>query len=249
MKNPILPVLTGAALATPSLAAFQLAGIDFGSADGLPNIASGDFIQHSSVNSETDIGVTGQCNDLGGSEGFGLSSGLWNSGTGIDISFAHIGPVTVETISGRHAALGSDPSGNQDIIIGNTLRGGWIPGPPFPVSGDNGLGGLGSVLVARLSVETGQTIDFAGAEALITLSLDGGISPTVFESRVNDEPLKIEGQFFVLRSVFYGSGSIEGVAVDTYDIYVEEVETPSIPAPASALLLGAAFCLRNNRRP
>lgn len=233
MKN-VLSVAAVFAAAGAAQAAFQAVAVDFGGTNGSAITASANFVQGTGVDMSTDFGFTGNYNDLGANPidtGREFSSALWMSGTGVGVSVNEVVPGVFSevTVSGGLPALAANSTGGSDIIIGNTLQGGWLVSN-FVDSGDNGLGGEGSVLLARLSVPTGETIDFGSAR--VTVSLDGGVSGTDLDLVTNGGAVAAGGSAFELVSVFLGSQDIEGVAVDTYDVFISEVPTPGAIALA-----------------
>lgn len=246
----VLSVAAVFAAAGAAQAAFEFASVDFGSAAGTPIVASADYVQHSAQAglSNPDFGFTGTNNNFDGmSGGSFLGSGLWNSPNGVNVTIDEIAPgLFTEQVTGVAPDLAANTAGGPDIIIGNTLSGGWLNAPPFVQSGDNGLQGddmgFGSMLIARLSVPAGETIDFASASGLVTLSLDGGMTPATAGgsnglSFINGAPQVFSdasGNTALIEviSVSVGSGMIEGQAVDTYDIFINEVPTPGAVALA-----------------
>ncbi len=210
-------------------AAFSGVAVDF--AAGSPLVASSDYLQLAAQ--PDDRGVIAAI-ALPGSE---FSSGVWMSGGGIGVGPAVI-PGLIE-ITGRPAELGA-PS-NADIIVGSSLSGSWLITPAFEASQANAAVSLeSSVLVARLSIATGGTIDFASASALVTIVLDGEAGPTPIMANFAGIP----GGFGFEAALVQSGGMLEGVAVDTYDVYFGTV----IPTPGAVALAGIAGLAGIRRR-
>jgi len=212
-------------------AAFSGVAVDF--IAGSPLVASSDYLQLGSQ--ANDIGVA---TPIAG-PGSQFSSGVWMSGSGITIGDSMPFVPGFVSIAGRPAELGA-PSSN-DIIVGNALSGSWLITPAFEASQANAAVSLeSSVLVARLSIATGGTIDFASASALVTIVLDGEAGPTPIMANFAGVP----GGFGFEAALVQSGGLLEGVAVDTYDVYFGTV----IPTPGAVALAGIAGLAGIRRR-
>lgn len=224
-----LSVAAVLAAAGAAQAAFTLTAMDFSNntlgPDGSPNMpitASADFVQSSTFPGDNGSGLSVS---LFGDE---YSSAVWFSGTGVTTNEA--GGTTF--INGRGPDLVGAPDGSPDIIRGNTLDGGWLVDiNNAEQSGDNGLqgdaNGFGSVLVSRLSVPVGESIDFAGSVGTFTLVPNPGDIFNV-QATINGGPVSALGSSFELVSVSRGVNTINpaGTEIETFDIFVNEVPTP-----------------------
>jgi hypothetical protein len=66
----------------------------------------------------------------------------------------------------------------------------------------------------------------------VSTSLDGGMTETAFDATINGGIVAAGGTAFELVAVSLGSGTIEGTAVETWDIFINEVPTPGAVALA-----------------
>jgi len=141
-------------------AAFEAVAVDWGTTDGSAALtASGDYIQGPFQNGgaglPNDLGQGGQATQVGG----WASSSVWISGIGT-FPVGSMSPGEV----GHSPSIGT-PS-NGEVIVGASLEGSYLVTPTngddFEFSGPGVAGGEAAVLIARLSVPAGGTLNQIG---------------------------------------------------------------------------------------